>query len=123
MENANGRNEEIMTEELNVEEAENKEAETAEQTDETVEAAAEEQAENKEPEVDYKEKFYYLAAEMENLKRRFSKEKSDLLNFGNEKILTDLVDVIDNFDRTVEALSADEDDKVKNIVVCDMISR
>ncbi len=75
------------------------------------------EVEPKVEEIDYKAKFYYLAADMENLKRRFQKEKSDLLNFGSEKILTDLVDVVDNFDRTVDALSSDEDEKVKNIVI------
>jgi len=67
-------------------------------------------------EEDFKAKFYYVAAEMENMKKRFSKEKENLLKFGNEKVLSGLVDVVDNLDRTLEAISKDEDEKVKNIV-------
>jgi molecular chaperone GrpE len=63
----------------------------------------------------FKDKFYYLAAEMENMKRRFSKEKESLLKYGSEKILGGLVDVIDNLDRTLDAISTDEEEKIKNI--------
>lgn len=72
---------------------------------------------NAAPEVDYKEKYYYLAAEMQNMQRRFDKEKSNLLKYGNENILNDLVDVLDNLERTLGFIRADEDEKVKNIVV------
>lgn len=67
-------------------------------------------------EEDYKAKFYYVAAEMENMRKRFSKEKENLLKFGNEKVLSGLIEVVDNLDRTVDAISNDEDEKVKNIV-------
>lgn len=64
---------------------------------------------------DFKEKYYYLAAEMDNMKRRFDKEKENLIKFGNEKVLSGLVEVIDNLDRTLDAIANDEDEKVKNI--------
>lgn len=67
-------------------------------------------------EEDFKAKYYYLAAEMENMKRRFEREKENLLKFGNEKLLNNLVGVVDNFDLTVTALKNDNDDKVQNIV-------
>lgn len=67
-------------------------------------------------EEDFKAKYYYLAAEIENLKRRNEREKENLLKYGNEKILNGLVSVVDNFDLTVNALQSDNDDKVKNIV-------
>jgi molecular chaperone GrpE len=72
--------------------------------------------EEKPKEEDYKQKFFYLAAEMENLRKRSEREKQNLIKFGNEKIIGDLVEVIDNLDRTLDALSGDEDEKVKNIV-------
>lgn len=65
---------------------------------------------------DFKAKYYYLAAEMENMRRRFEREKENLLKFGNEKVLSNLVGVVDNFDLTVAALKNDNDDKVQNIV-------
>ena len=65
---------------------------------------------------DYKEKYFYLAAEVENLRKRHEREKENLLKFGNEKVLSSLVGVVDNFDLTVNALKNDNDDKVQNIV-------
>ncbi|MBC7429469.1 MAG: nucleotide exchange factor GrpE [Bacteriovorax sp.] len=67
-------------------------------------------------EEDFKAKYYYLAAEFDNMKKRFEREKENLLKFGNEKVLSNLVGVIDNFDLTVSALKNDNDDKVQNIV-------
>ena len=67
-------------------------------------------------EEDFKAKYYYLAAEIENMRRRYDREKENLLKFGNEKILSNLVGVVDNFDLTVNALRNDNDDKVQNIV-------
>jgi len=67
-------------------------------------------------EEDFKAKYYYLAAEIENMRRRFEREKENLLKFGNEKVLSALVGVVDNFDLTVNAIKNDNDDKVQNIV-------
>lgn len=65
----------------------------------------------------FKEKFYYLAAEMENMKKRFAREKDGIVKYGTEKILNGLLPVIDNLDRTLQAIATDEaDDKLKNIV-------
>ena len=68
------------------------------------------------PTEDFKAKYYYLAAEVENMKKRFDREKETLLKFGNEKVLSALIGVVDNFDLTVNALKNDKDDKVQNIV-------
>lgn len=62
-------------------------------------------------------KYYYLAAELENTRKRFEREKENLLKFGNEKLLKSLLEVVDNLDRTVDSIKDDEDEKVKNIVV------
>lgn len=66
---------------------------------------------------DFKEKFYYLAAETDNMRKRFEREKDNWIKYGNEKILNSLVEVVDNFDLTVNALVSDTDPKVKNILV------
>jgi molecular chaperone GrpE len=70
----------------------------------------------KNAEEDFKAKYYYLAAEFENARKRFEREKENLLKFGNEKLLSNLINVVDNFDLTVNALKNDNDDKVQNIV-------
>ncbi len=79
-----------------------------------------EEAEEKKDELpreDYKSKYFYLAAEMENMKRRFERERENFLKYGSEKILSALIEVVDNFDRSIEALGSDEDKKVVNIRV------
>jgi molecular chaperone GrpE len=105
-------------------ENESKEAKTEEaQEGEVLEAAANEPKEKVE-EVDWKAKYYYLAAEMENNRKRAERERENLLKYGSEKILGDLVDVVDNFERTVDMLKFDEDEKVKNIVIgLDMVKK
>lgn len=116
---------EEQTSEQNTEEKKTSEEESAkveqeglEETQEAAEASEENVAnlESKKEE-DYKEKYYYLAAEMQNLQRRYDREKGDLLKYGNEKILKDLIDIVDNFERTLGFIKNDEDEKVKNLCV------
>lgn len=75
------------------------------------------EAEEKKQEEDFKAKYYYLAAEMQNMKKRFEREKAQTIKFGSEKILSGLIEVVDNLDRTLDALKDETDDKVKNIVI------
>ncbi len=72
--------------------------------------------EPKKEEIDYKAKYLYIAAEMENSRRRMERERENDLKYGNQKILENLVQVVDNFDRTIDMLKNDQDPKVKNIV-------
>ena len=98
------------------------EAETTEETS-TEEAEAEVSEEEKlikeltEERDTFKEKYFYLAAEMENARRRFEREKENLVKFGNEKVISGLLTVIDNLDLTLQAVANEEDEKIKNIVV------
>lgn len=87
-----------------------------ETSDGNSEGTEEELKETKPVEEDYKEKYYYLAAEMDNLRKRFDREKQNLLKFGSEKILSGLLEVVDNLDRTADAIETEEDEKIKNIL-------
>src|SRR6476659_4826359 len=92
----------------------------------TVEATPTEEArkEEKKEEIDYKAKYFYIAAEMDNYRKRMEREKENLVKYGNEKVIRDLLEVADNFDRTIGMLRGDQDQKVKNLVVgLDMISK
>ncbi len=44
----------------------------------------------------------YLAADFENYKKNAIKERSELLKFGSERIVRDLLSVVDNFERALE---------------------
>lgn len=71
-----------------------------------------------------KNKYIYLAAELENTGRRFEKERENLLKYGNEKILKEMLEVVDNFERSVDTMRSDTDEKVKNIVIgIDMVKK
>ncbi|MBQ3670510.1 MAG: nucleotide exchange factor GrpE [Treponema sp.] len=70
--------------------------------------AAEESAEEKiarlEKEIeDLKKEALYKAAENDNWRKRMMQQKEDAVAFANESLLSDLLDSLDNFDRTVEA--------------------
>jgi molecular chaperone GrpE len=81
-------------------------------------------AKSEDVEEDFKAKFFYLAAEMENFKKRSERERDNLLKYGNEKVLSNLIEVVDNLDRTVDAIANDEDDKIKNIFIgIDMVRK
>jgi molecular chaperone GrpE len=66
---------------------------------------------------DAKNKYAYLVAELDNTQKRFQREKENLLKFGSERIIKQMLEVADNFERTIQAISNDEDEKIKNIVV------
>ncbi len=91
--------------------SENQEAK-GESVEDSAENAKEEQ---KKDEVDYKSQYFYLAAEMENMRKRHDRERQNFIKFGNEKIVKSLLDVLDNLDRTLGAVTADSDEKVRNI--------
>ncbi len=63
-----------------------------------------------EPEEDLKVQYLRLMADYQNFKKRTEKEKSDIYAFANEKIVRELLDVIDNFDRAMDH-TADSSDK------------
>lgn len=100
---------EEMSEEASNELKANSDEESSSKVEEAVEEAAVEAKD------EFKEKYYYLAAEMQNMQRRFDKEKENLLKFGSEKIMNDLVSVVDNFERTLGFIEKEEDEKIKNI--------
>ena len=63
-----------------------------------------ERAEEKDPEEEaLNSKYLRLMADFQNFKRRTEKEKSDIYAFANEKIVRELLDVIDNFERALAA--------------------
>ncbi len=49
------------------------------------------------------ERYMRLMAEFQNFKRRSAKEKSDIHAYANEKVIGDILPVLDNFERALEA--------------------
>ena len=86
--------------------AEAKEAEPAkEQTPE--ERIAELEKEN----ADLKDQLLRRAADFDNYRKRMMQEKQDAFDYGNANLLKDLLDSLDNFDRTLDAAKDAKDAK------------
>ena len=84
-------------------EQECEEAEEAEKAEEGEAAGAEAQTAKDPEEEALNTKYMRLMADFQNFKRRTEKEKSDIYAFANEKIVKELLDVIDNFERALAA--------------------
>ena len=54
------------------------------------------------------ERYMRLMAEFQNFKRRVAKEKTDIHAYANEKIVGDLLPVLDNFERALSTETEDE---------------
>ncbi|MES2745403.1 MAG: nucleotide exchange factor GrpE [Bdellovibrionota bacterium] len=53
--------------------------------------------------LDAKDRFLRQAADMENMRRRQEKDRADLLKFGTEKLLSELLPVLDSLDKALQA--------------------
>lgn len=110
--------------EENVESQNEEKTETAEnQTEETKSAETEESSEKKEPTLEdkiaelekqnaeLKDQYLRKCADFDNYRKRMMQEKADAIEYANSNILKDLLDSLDNFDRTVEAAATATDPK------------
>ncbi|HHY90857.1 MAG TPA: nucleotide exchange factor GrpE [Clostridiales bacterium] len=52
-----------------------------------------------------------LAADFQNYKRRNEKEKNDIYEFANEKLILELLPIIDNFERALQSVKESEENK------------
>lgn len=71
---------------------------------------AEEKAEEKTEEKadDGNEKYVRLMAEFQNYKKRVAKEKNDIREYATEKLVMELLPVLDNFERALAASAEDD---------------
>ena len=60
---------------------------------------------------DYKEKWLRVTAEYQNFRTRTAKEKNEIYVNANEKIVTQLLEVVDNFERALESFTGDDKSK------------
>ena len=60
-----------------------------------------------EQEEELQNRYLRLAADFQNFKRRTEKEKGDIYAYANEKLMTEMLDVIDSLERAVAADAAE----------------
>jgi molecular chaperone GrpE len=65
-------------------------------SDKPNESSLQEQAEK------YKNDYLYLRAEFDNYRKNAIKERSDLVKYGSERFIRDLLTVLDNFERALQ---------------------
>lgn len=58
-----------------------------------------------------KDKYLRTLADNENQKKRWEKEKRELLNYGSEKLFSNLLPVLDSFEKALETLQDSEGSK------------
>ncbi|MCI6809097.1 MAG: nucleotide exchange factor GrpE [Spirochaetia bacterium] len=100
--------------------AENAEAEAAEAENAEAETAAEEPKEPtleekyaalEKENAELKDQLLRRAADFDNYRKRMIKEKAETAEYANSNLLADLLDSLDNFDRTVDAAATATDPK------------
>lgn len=74
----------------------------AEQTEEKSEEKTDKKAD------DGNEKYVRLMAEFQNYKKRVAKEKNDIREYATEKLVMELLPVLDNFERALAASAEDD---------------
>ena len=85
-------------------EAEGTQADSADELKKQIEALEKERD-------DYKDKWMRSVADFQNLRKRSIQEKQEAFDYGNASLLKDLLESLDNFDRTVEAAATATDAK------------
>lgn len=61
---------------------------------------------------EYYERVLRVQAEFENYKKRLDKDKAEFLNFANQALIYELLNIIDNFERAVDAADKTDDHKL-----------
>ncbi|MEP1093967.1 MAG: nucleotide exchange factor GrpE [Cyclobacteriaceae bacterium] len=100
---------------VNTEELEDQ-AEASSQGKQDAESEKEEEAKNEEPTLENqlgeaKDKYLRLYSEFENFRRRTAKERLDLISTANRDLMTELLPVIDDFERAMTASTENKDEK------------
>ena len=79
----------------------------ADKADEEAKKAEEAAKKAEEEAAQESERYMRLMAEFQNYKRRAAKEKTDTLQYANEKIVADILPVLDNFERALTTETED----------------
>jgi len=107
-------------EEINEENTNEKNSENNEENGEFIEEGAEETEEEKLKEEikTLKEEKIRVLAEMENLRKRFDREKIDSIKYGSVNFARDILSPDDNLERALSAINKEEDhpQSIKNLI-------
>ena len=60
------------------------------------------------PTLEWKSRVTYLSAEIDNMRKRFAREKGDVIRFAGEEVLRKILPVFDNLERALKAAKEGE---------------
>lgn len=95
----------------------NEELEKEELGEECPESNDKEDNSSKIEEEDNKTRYLRLAADFANYKRRSEKEKSSVYAYANEKLVTDMLGILDNFDRAFLQETCESDSFIEGMLL------
>ena len=99
-----------MNQEQNFEELENKEQGTEKMTDSEITQTAEVQEEECQKQInELQDRYIRLMAEFDNFRKRSLKERMELLKSAGEDVLINILPVIDDFERGLDAIEKSSD--------------
>ena len=108
-ESSSAKREQKMKKEAKVEESETGSAENVD-----IKTKLENEKKELEAEVaKWKNEYLRKMADFENYRKRMIKEKKDAIDYANETLLVDLIAVLDDFDRAIEAVEKYSNDSTK----------
>ena len=109
---ADSQTEQAASETEKSESAEKAESEASAEDEAKGEKSSEERiAELEKENADLKDQLLRRAADFDNYRKRMMQEKQDAFDYGNANLLKDLLDSLDNFDRTLDAAKDAKDAK------------
>lgn len=93
--------------------------EAAEATPEAVEETGVDELAKMQEEIgQLNDKYLRLNAEFQNYRKRVEKEKNDIFKFGTEKLMIEMLPIMDNFERALQASAAENmDSKVLDGII------
>jgi len=87
-------------------------AETKDQTDEMVKISRSELEDLRKQaaaDSEYHDKMLRTMADMENLRKKLDRERKDYINYANREMISELLPVLDNFDRALKSVEKTEE--------------
>jgi molecular chaperone GrpE len=89
--------------------ASNESIESNQEENQSEETNGESQTQEQVAQEDWKNKYYYLAADFDNFRRNQAKERRELLATAAQGVIKDLLPILDNFERAIKANESLED--------------
>lgn len=95
--------------------------ETAADEKKTVLLSSEEHAKLLKDIEEYKDKNLRLYAEFENARKRMERDRQDFIKYANEGLIIEFLEILDNFERILEAAKNNHEDKTEFLKGVDMV--